>query len=384
MRFWAAIAVAYLASAPLTTTASTDPAWEQWQTVSGVFDLAGPRSDGSLVVAGSASLYLADPAGNVTPFARGPSGYNEDPGAEAYLVVASAAHVAAAGCNFVRDEIFVLRLHSPLGIERVDAAGGNTGNFANVAGVTSLNGIAFDTTGRFDHRLLASGVAGGKTVIAAIDCRGNAQVITSSAPALEGGLAVAPDNFGSFGGFLIAPDELSGTIYAIAPDGTVQTVAKPALPVGGDIGVESIGFVPAGFMRGGKVYYADRKTPNNPHPGTDSVLRLSSADLAAAGVHEGDMLVATEGGASLIDVRCAASCTVIQVVATPTTAHGEGHIVFTIDKVAVTPSPSARPSPKPAAQSSRSSSAFIVLGLAVAAVLVVGIAIGIVASRRRG
>src|SRR6266446_10937139 len=159
MRFWAAIAVACLASAPLTATASIDPAWEQWQTVSGVFDLAGPRSDGSLVVAGSASLYLADPAGNVTPFARGPSGYKEDPGAEAYLVVSPAAHVGAAGCNFVRDEIFVLRLHSPLGIERVDAAGENTGNFANVAGVTSLNGIAFDTTGHIDHRLLASGVA---------------------------------------------------------------------------------------------------------------------------------------------------------------------------------------------------------------------------------
>jgi hypothetical protein len=320
----------------------------------------------------------------VTPFARGIGGYHEDPGAEAYLAVAPAAHVSAAGCNFVRDEIFVLRLHPPLGIERVDAAGENTGGFANVAGVTSLNGIAFDTTGHFDHRLLASGVAGGKTVIAAIDCRGNVQVITSSAPALEGGLAVAPDNFGSFGGFLIAPDELSGNIYAIAPDGNVQTVAKPTLPVGGDIGVESIGFVPAGFMRGGKVYYADRKTPNNPHPGTDSVLRLSSADLAASGVREGDMLVATEGGASMIAVRCATSCTPIPVVATPTTAHGEGHIVFTIDKVALSPTPSSKPSPAPIAQSSRSSSAFMVLGLAVAAVLVVGIAIGIVARRRRG
>ncbi len=313
-----ALAAAYVAFAPITTGAAADPAWEQWQTVSGVFDLGGPRSDGSLVVAGSANLYLTDAAGNVTPFARGPGGYHEDPGAEAYFAVAPGAPKTAAGCSFTKDEIFLLRLHVPLGIERVDASGENTGSFANVTGVTSLNGIAFDTTGYFDHRLLVSGPSGGKTVIAAVDCLGTVQVITSSAPALEGGLAVAPDNFGSFAGFLVAPDEYSGNIYAIAPNGSVTTIAKPPLPTGGDIGVESIGFVPRGFMRGGKVYYADRKTPGNPHPGTDSILRLTSADLAAAGVQDGDMLAATEGGASLVFVHCAASCTVIPVVATPT------------------------------------------------------------------
>ena len=381
----AAMAAAYLALVPTSATGATDPVWEQWQSVSGVFDLGGPRTDGSLVVAGSANLYLADPAGSVSPFARGPGGYHEDPGAEAYLAVAPpGAPTSAAGCSFTRDEVFLLRLHAPLGIERVDAAGENTSSFADVTGVTSLNGIAFDTTGDFEHRLLASGVSGSKTVIVAVDCLGTVQVITSTAPALEGGLAVAPATFGAFGGDLIAPDEYTGNIYAISPDGTVTTIAKPALPTGGDIGVESIGFVPAGFMRGGNVYYADRKTANNPHPGTDSVLRLSSSDLAGAGVREGDMLAATEGGAALIAVHCAGTCTVIPVVTTPTTAHGEGHIVFTVDKAAPSPKATQRPSPTPlVVRSSISPSGAVVLAIAVVAALGVGIAIGLVARRRR-
>src|ERR1700716_2919705 len=110
--------------------------WERWQTIPGVFDLGGPRSDGSLVVAGSANLYLADPAGNMVPFGQGPGVYHEDPGGEAYLAVSPAAHVVGAGCNFARDDVFLLRLHAPLGIERVDAAGQNTGASAHIQGVT--------------------------------------------------------------------------------------------------------------------------------------------------------------------------------------------------------------------------------------------------------
>ena len=100
--------------------------------------------------------------------------------------------------------------------------------------------------------------------------------------------------------------------------------------------------MPAGFLtRGGFAYYADRATANNPHPGSDSILRLSSADLGAAGVQEGDMLVATEGGAALLAVRCTNDCSVIPVVTTPTKAHGEGHIAFSVNA----PSPSTTPRP---------------------------------------
>ena len=358
-------------------------AWEQWKSIPGVFDVGGPRN-GFLVVAGSAALYLIHPEGEVATFARGSGGYHDDPGAEAYLAVSPGGHVGGSDCDFVKDETFILRLHSPPGVTRVDAAGVTSASFATVSGVSSLNGIAFDTTGAFDHRLLVSGYSGGKMVISAIDCKGGVHVITSSAPTLEGGLAVAPRSFGSFGGDIIAPDELSGRIYAIAPDGTVTVVAKPALPTGGDVGVESVGFVPGGFMRGGKIYYSDRSTPGNPHPGTDSLLRLSSADLAMAGVQDGDMLVATEGGATMVAVRCAASCLVIPVVTTPTTAHGEGHIAFTVDEAPSTPTPSLGPIPI-STQGAKKSSYSLPVAAAVAIVLVAALAgIGLLARQRRG
>jgi hypothetical protein len=382
-RLLMAMGAAWMATSPIPASAVSAAAWDQWQTVAGIFDLGGPRADGSLLVAGSPNLYLADQAGNLTPFAGGPGGYHPDPGAEAYVSVSPGLHVAAAKCDFVRDETFLLRLRAPLGVDHLDATGGNQGSFANVTGVTSLTGIAFDTTGAFGHRLLVSGASAGKSVIVAIDCRGSVGLITSSAPPLEGGLAVAPLGFGSFGGELIAPDELSGNVYAIAPNGAVTTIAKPALATGGDIGVESLGFVPTGLMRGGKAYYADRLTAGNPHPGTDHVLRLSSADLSAAGVHEGDLLAATEGGAALVAVHCAESCSAIPVVATPTTAHGEGHIVFTLDKVEPSPVPSAKPSPKPAAPSSSSRPAAALLAIVVAAAVVVGVGVGLLARRRR-
>ena len=333
----AAISAAWIALTPM-TAASATTAWEQWTQIKGVFDVDGPRTDGSLVVAGSAALYLVDAAGSATPFARGPGGYHEDAGAEAYLAP---------------DETFLLRLHVPIGITRVNAAGDETGSFANLTGVSTLNGIAFDTVGSFDHRLLVTGPAGGKTTVFAIDCNGAVKVITRSAPALEGGLAVAPSTFGSFGGDLIAPDELGGKIYAIAPDGKVKQVARPALPTGGDIGVESLAFVPEGFVsRGGAVYYPDRLTPGNAHPGTDHLLRLTSDSLGAAGVQEGDMLVATEGGASLIAIRCGPSCSIVPVVSTANKAHGEGHLAFTVNAPpqSATPAPPVgRQSPVPAA-----------------------------------
>jgi len=335
------IGIVFLAMTATPATAA-DVAWEQRQPVAGAVDVDGPRSDGSLIVAGRAALYLVDPEGDqaAADFARGPGGYHEDPGAEAYLAVSPGGHVEAAGCDFTPDEVFLLRAHVPIGITRVNAPGDEVGSFANVTGVTSLTGLAFDTTGSFDHRLLVTGQASGKSVLTAIDCNGKVQVITRSAPALEGGLAVAPTGFGAFGGALIAPDELSGRIYAIAPNGKVSLVANPPLPIGADIGVESVGFVPAGFMsRGGAVYYADRVTPGNPHPGTDHLLRLTSADLSAAGVHDGDLLAATEGGATLVALHCEATCKVLPVVAKPTKAHGEGHIAFTMARLPPSPSP---------------------------------------------
>ncbi len=332
IRIWWLLFPMGLILASATPVDAAGPIWQHWRTIPGIFDIAGPRDDGKLVVAGSGLLYLVDAAGNVSPFARGPHGYTDDAGAEAYLAKSSGREVTSADCEFVRDDVFVLRLHAPLGITRIDHLG-RASAFANVTGVDSLNGIAFDTAGKFGFRLLVSGPRNGKTVIAAVDCKGKVDFITQSAPVLEGGLAVAPKGFGMFGGDLIAPDELSGKIYAIGPDGAVRVVALSGLPAGPDTGVESLGFVPRGFTRHGEAYYSDRATPGNPHPGTDSLLRLSASALFAAGVRDGDLLAATEGGATMIAVRCRATCHVLTVVGTPSTSHGEGHIEFTTRKL---------------------------------------------------
>lgn len=376
----AAFFVAFLALWPAAGLAA--PAWQQWQTVPGVFDLGGPRADGSLVVAGSAALYTVTPAGDLQPFARGPGGYRDDPGAEAYIAVSPGLHAGQANCDFTRDDIFVLRLHTPVGVTRVDKSGEDSGSFTNV-NVPSLSGIAFDTAGAFDHRLLLTAPVNGKTEVVAADCKGATQVLTMTAPPVEGGMDVAPETFGVYAGSLIAPDELTGLIWAIAPDGSARTVVNSGLPKGQDIGVESVAFVPPGFSKGGYVYYADRKTANNPHPGTDSILRLSSADLVAAGVQDGDLLAATEGGASMIAVHCDASCRVINVVTTATTAHGEGHLVFTVT-TQPSPSPTARlPSATPAASSASGSVPWLVAIMAAVLAGAAGAAIALVASRRR-
>jgi hypothetical protein len=361
---------------------ATGPTWEHWKSVPGIFDVAGPRHDGTLVVAGNTQLFLVDAAGDVAPFARGPQGYTgyaDVPGSEAYLTVSAGQALSAAGCSFAPDDVFVLRLHAPLGITRIDAQG-NASSFATVAGVDSLNGIAFDTTGSFGYRLLVSGLSKGETAIAAIDCTGTVTFITHTAPALEGGLAVAPAGFTPYGGDLMAPDELSGKIYAIGPDGVVTEAALSGLPSGGDVGVESVAFVPQGFTGGGFAYYSDRATPGSPHPGTDSLLRLSAAYLAGAGVHDGDLIGATEGGATMVDVRCSVTCQAFTVVQTASTSHGEGHIAFTVDKVS---SPASSPAASPARPASPNREPLLVIA-ALFSIVAAALASTLAARRRRG
>jgi hypothetical protein len=332
---WTGLAAMVLAAA--TPPTATGPlTWDRYQHLTGVFDVGGPLPDGRLVVAGSRQLFLLDPAtGQVAAF-----GPEADQGGEAYLAVppAPAPQVAGAGCGFSAADVYQLRLTGSRGVTRLDA-GGRPHPFADVTGVDGLNGIAFDTSGRFGHRLLVSGPHRGGTTVVALDCAGRAQLVTDAAPTLEGGLAVAPAGFGPFAGDLVAPDELSGRLIAIRPDGSSVVIASSGLPAGGDIGVEGLGFVPAGFEAGGHAYVADRATSNNPHPGTDSLLRLDAGQLSRAGVREGDLLVATEGGALTIGVRCQHGCRVFRVAQGPAVAHGEGHLLLAADHPAQASTP---------------------------------------------
>jgi hypothetical protein len=329
---WLAAAVLAAATPQASSQAGAEPlTWDRHQHLTGVFDVGGPLPDGRLVVAGSRQLYLLDRAtGQVATL--GPEGGQ---GGEAYMAVSPspALAVAASGCAFSPGEVYQLTLGSSPGVTRIDAEG-QAHPFAAVKRVDALNGIAFDTGGRFGHRLLVSGSHRGGTTVVALDCRGQGRLVTDAGPTLEGGLAVAPRGFGSFAGDLIAPDELSGDLIAIRPDGSSAVIAKSGLPTGGDIGVESLGFVPAGFESGGHAYLADRATPNNPHPGTDSLLRLDAGQLTRAGVRDGDLLAGTEGGALTIGIRCGQRCRVFRVAQGPTVAHGEGHLLLVADQPA--------------------------------------------------
>jgi hypothetical protein len=152
--------------------------------------------------------------------------------------------------------------------------------------------------------------------------------VATGAPHVEGGIAVAPRAFGRFGGKLIAVDEVTGRIYAFGPRGLVRLIAESGLPAGGDIGVESVGFVPPKLGRHGAVYLADMGAPGSPTSGSDSLLILAGSDLSRAKLRSGELIVATEAGAKTLAVRCARLCRVRHVADGPTVAHAEGHITF--------------------------------------------------------
>jgi hypothetical protein len=287
-----------------------------------VVDLTEPRDDRSIVVAAAGKLDALSARGRLTRFAPG---YAAPPGLEPYIALSSGERVANAGCRFPTGSVYALRLNHGDGVTVINARG-IPRRFARLSPRGLEDGIAFDTTGGFGHRLLVTATANGQSTVYAIDCRGHVTVLTRNLPRVEGGIAVAPPTFGRFAGDLVAPDELSGTIYAVTPAGRTSRVAQSGLPHGQDIGVESGGFVPARFA---DALVADRRTRRNRHPGDDLILRLSRAALTAAGVSPGDLLVASEGGAETIAVTCRAqACQVRHVANGPPIAHIEGHIVF--------------------------------------------------------
>ena len=58
------------------------------------------------------------------------------------------------------------------------------------------------------------------------------------------------------------------------------------------------------------------------------ILRLGGRSILRAGVLPGDLIVAGEGGAETVAVRCRATCSVKHFADGQSVAHAEGHIVF--------------------------------------------------------
>jgi hypothetical protein len=322
--------------APRSAAATTT--WEGWRHLTGVVDIGGPRSDGALVVAAQGRLFVLSSSGALTPFARGPRGYSTATG-EPYLAVSS-EHGTRFGCSFARDEVYAIEQGTPPAIVKVSTTG-EAARFASLPAADALAGIAFDTAGHFDGLLLVTASQGGHGALFTVDCRGQVNTLADSAPRMEGGIEVAPESFGRYGGDLIAVDEVSGNVVAIGPDGHAAVIVASGVPSGPDIGVESVGFVPKGLFERGAVFVADRGSQPQPHPGTDTILRLSAETLATAGVHEGELLASSEGGGITIAVTCAATCSARTVASASSVAHIEGHVVAAIDGISA---PSKGPS----------------------------------------
>jgi hypothetical protein len=305
---------------------ATGVRWSRLAQVIGAVDVAGPRADGRFVVASHQGLFLLRRNGTSLPFARAAGGYVAPQG-EPYIALAAARAVPGSGCSFRRDDVYAVDPTSSPGVSLIERSG-HARRFFDLPAGSFPSGIAFDSVGRFGHRLLVTVIVSGQTTLYAIDCRGRARVVLQRAPRVEGAIAVAPSGFGSFGGRLIAADEVSGRIYAFDARGRTRVLVQPKLPIGGDIGVESLGFVPAGFSRRGVAYLADLGAPGSPTQGTDSVLRLGGRALRRAGVRSSDLLVATEARGVTIDLRCALRCTVRRIGRALDATHAEGHIAL--------------------------------------------------------
>jgi len=305
--------------------------WQPLQSVPGIIDITGPRRDGRYVVTAGGRLSLLNPGSEPTPFARGPDGYLDPSGHEPYIALAPGGRVRGAGCSFERDDVFALDAGAQPGVFRV-TVDGRAERFADLPSGTFPSGIGFDTFGRFGGRLLVTGVLGGALGDAAtlygIDCRGRLKPFVEGGPRVEGGIAVAPRSFGRHAGRLVAADEISGRVVAFGANGSSRAIAAPGVPAGYDIGVESVGFVPRRFGPGDAAYLSDRAESGGIFPGTNGLLVLGGKPLKRAGVRHGDLLVATEGGAETVRVRCHPECAVSQVATGPDIAHAEGHIEF--------------------------------------------------------
>ena len=214
-------------------------------------------------------------------------------------------------CAFPRDAAFAIEPVTRPEVIMISPAG-RARRFASLPPGSALTGIAFDATGWFGHKLLVTAGLRGRTTVFGIGCDGGLSPVTADGPPVEGGIVVAPAAFGAFGGDLIAPNETSGRVYAMSPSGKVVILARSGLPAGGDIGVESAGFVPAAAAA---AYLADRFSRGNKHPGDDAILRLSAAGLA---LRPGQATSSSPPKAAEDHhVRCAATCAVRYVAAGP-------------------------------------------------------------------
>jgi hypothetical protein len=310
--------------------------WARLATVPYALDLSTQRSDGRIMISSNPPPGEATgtPKHDVGPWSLVPgrapapfaSSYLSPGGDETYMVMSPAR--PRRRCSFGDETLYVLRLAPPMGVTAIDRRG-HVRQFATITGQGVETGIALDQTGHFGYRLIVTVSQGIWSALYAINCHGRVSLLAPQIPKVEGGLVVAPPSFGRFGGYLIGPDEFSGHIYGIPPDGGSEALATLGAD-GQDGGPESLGFVPRRFGRAWRVLVSDRAEPAAAagEPGDGVILDITGASLLSAGVRAGDLLVVNEESALTFDVRCTNTCRSREVADGPVTAHVEGHIAF--------------------------------------------------------
>ena len=128
---------------------------------------------GSLVMEAHGRLFLVRPPSRVTPI---DPAYTSPGGEEPYI---ASGPVSFRGCGFGFGTIYAIRLAQPRGVVAV-RPGSPVRHFASITAPGLIDGITFDTTGRFAHRLLVTINHSATTTINAIDCRGRVATITTT------------------------------------------------------------------------------------------------------------------------------------------------------------------------------------------------------------
>jgi hypothetical protein len=310
--------------------------WQKFLKAEGrgrINDIAARNGKGLLTITSGIHLWRVGRNHKQKMFVKkhgGRLGYLPDnPKFEQYIAQVPPTHCS----GFSTDDIYGFSGPHPR-VVRVTRKGKLSSKWMKLPGGLEPSGIVFDDGGLFGNRLLVADRdrSTNTTVIYAIGCPGKQRLlVVAGLPRIEGGLAIAPSTFGPYAGWLLGTDEGGSTIYAISPTGEIQTVIVPAgVPEGGDIGLESLGVVPAAPTATTAAFLSDRRTPGNIRRGDGLLLSVSWPALQSAGVQPGDVLAATEGGALTFAIRCTPvpPCTSQFVAFGRSNAHVEGNLIF--------------------------------------------------------
>lgn len=261
----------------------------------GVTELVGVRTDGLLIVAADGAFRLVDREGGTYPFADAAVAHLSTNGGKAALVALTPLVEGDPLCPFRPDDLVAFSPGANVGALPLLDAQGIEREWTGIADGLAMAGT-FDGTGRFGQSLLVEVARDDGVAVEEFDCRGERTTVATNIGAISPGIAVR--GAGSQGGIDGAAVVLGRDgLLAVQPHGGVDQLPIEGWSDMAPGGGAGIAVVPDGFARGGgRVYLAD----------TAGLLRVDAVSLTGTGVADGDLLVSAGAPARLIAVRCSA------------------------------------------------------------------------------